>query len=195
MKENEKVYTTKEAKKDILLDLAPYVIILIFVFLTRTFIAAPIRVNGSSMSPTLSNGNIMILYKLSKHTRGIRRFDIVVANGDNTKLIKRVIGLPGDKIEYKVEKDKNEKEVGKLYVNGKYEEEFFLSEQAKLNTCGGNFDLCEEEFIVPADSYFLMGDNRGNSLDSRMLGFIKEKDIDGITSLVIYPFNKIGNVK
>ena len=55
--------------------------------------------------------------------------------------------------------------------------------------------MCEKEFIVPTDSYFLMGDNRGNSLDSRMLGSIKEKDIDGITSLVLYPFNKIGNVK
>ena len=66
MKENEKVYTTKEAKKDICLDLAPYVIILVFVFLTRAFIASPIRVNGSSMFPTLENGNVMILYKLSK---------------------------------------------------------------------------------------------------------------------------------
>ena len=95
---------TKKAHKDMVLEYMPYVIIIVFVVLIRTFIATPIKVNGSSMSPTLYNGDHMLLYKLTPKTRGIKRFDIVVISTDSGKLIKRVIGLPGEKIRYEIRK-------------------------------------------------------------------------------------------
>lgn len=189
-------YVTNEAKKEFLMDLGPYLIIIFFVVIIRMFIAEPVRVNGDSMYPTLNNGDNMILYKLSKHTRGIKRFDIVVVRTEKDKLIKRVIGLPGDKIKYEVTEDEDGKSVAQLYINDKIVTEDFLSDEAKKATCNSmTSSICSSEYIVPEEEYFVMGDNRGDSLDSRILGSVKFKDIQGITNLVFFPFNRMGTVK
>ena len=186
---------TKKAQIDLFMGYMPYLIIIFFVVIIRIFIATPVRVNGSSMSPTLKNSDTMILYKLTKKIKGIKRFDIVVIQTDSGKLIKRVIGLPGDKIEYRIEKDKDEKDIGVLYVNGKKIEEEFITDKAKVNTCFDEWEICSGEIVVPKDEYFVMGDNRINSKDSRMIGTIEDKAILGTTELIIFPLNRIGKAK
>ena len=90
------VYELNKRLKDVM----EYVIIILAVLLIRTFVATPIRVSGDSMYPTLKDGNIMILNKIGYSINGLKRFDIVVIKYQNEKIIKRVIGLPGDYVEY-----------------------------------------------------------------------------------------------
>ena len=185
---------TKKASKDLFLEYMPYLIIIFFVVIIRLFIATPVTVKGSSMTPTLQNGDTMILYKLTKNIRGIKRFDIVVIKTDSGDLIKRVIGLPGDKIRYEV-KYVNEEKTGVLTVNGEVVEEKFLTTSKKIGTCETNWTLCNEEITVPEGEYFVMGDNRDDSKDSRMIGTVPLKDIKGTTELILFPFNRFGKVK
>ena len=159
----------------------PYIIVIIIVLLIKAFIVTPIRVNGPSMLDTLEDKDIMILDEVSFKFKGLKRFDIVVIKEEKEYLIKRVIGLPGDKIEYKN---------NKLYVNGKYVEEKFGHKRTN------DFTLDElKNKTVPKNTYFVLGDNRTNSMDSRIIGFIPRNRIVGKTSLTILPFNRIGNKK
>lgn len=185
---------TKKASKDLFMEYMPYLIIIFFVVIIRLFIATPVKVKGSSMVPTLENGDTMILYKLTKNIRGIKRFDIVVIKTDSGDLIKRVIGLPGDKIKYEI-KYVNEEKTGILYVNDKIVEEKFLSTSKKIGTCETNWTICNEEITVPEGEYFVMGDNRDDSKDSRMIGTVPLKDIKGTTELILFPFDRFGKVK
>lgn len=160
--------------KNILEELIPYVVIVIFVVLIRTFIATPVRVDGDSMNPTLENRELLLLQKFSTN---YNRFDIVVFRYNNDKLVKRVIGLPGDYIEYKDDK---------LYVNGEVIEENYIHKKTsdfKLEDFGYN--------KIPEGKYFVLGDNRTNSLDSRYIGLIDESDIEGIVKISIFPPKKI----
>ena len=163
--------------KKLIKELYPYVIIVIVVVLFRTFIATPVRVDGDSMNSTLKDGNILILNKLNHN---YKRFDVVVININKTRLVKRVIGLPGESIEYK----ENE-----LYINGKKIDDIETSRTADFSL-KDLYDLDK----LPEDYYFVMGDNRGNSLDSRdyRVGIIKKSDIIGTTTIRLFPFNKIG---
>lgn len=199
-KEAEIEEATRKAKIDTFLSYVPFLIIIFFVVIIRIFIATPVVVNGTSMNPTLQHKDVMLLYKLTKHTRGIRRFDIVVINTDSGRLIKRVIALPGDKITYRIEKDTEDNEIGVLYINGEVVKEKFIDEDAKKNTCKefpyyGKWEGCTKEIEVGENEYFVMGDNRGNSNDSRMIGAIDKDDIMGTTEIVLFPFNRIGKVK
>ena len=166
--------------KKIIDELKSYVIIVIVVVLFRTFIATPVKVDGSSMDSTLRNNDILILNKLDN---SFNRFDIVVIKYGKTKLLKRIIGLPGENISYK----DNE-----LYINGKKMEDKNISRTS-------NFSLKElyNKTKIPDGYYFVMGDNRANSLDSRseLVGLISKKDILGTTKIRLFPFNKIGIVK
>ena len=166
--------------KKIIKELYPYVIIVVCVVLFRTFIATPVRVDGDSMRESLHNGDILILNKLDNN---YKRFDVVVVNYNKSKLVKRIIGLPGENIEYNN---------NKLYINNKE-----IEDVETIRTL--DFSLEELYAIneIPKDHYFVMGDNRGNSLDSRdyRVGLIKKEDIVGVTIFRLYPFNKIGVVK
>lgn len=163
--------------KKILKELYPYVIIIVVVVLFRTFIATPVRVDGSSMDSTLKDGDILILNKLDKT---YERFDIVVIDIDNYKLVKRVIGLPDETIKY-VDNE--------LYINDKKIEDVVLERTS---------DFSLEELYdlekIPEGYYFVMGDNRNNSSDSRdyRVGLIKKSDIVGTTTIRLFPFTKIG---
>ena len=150
-----------------------YVLIILIVILVRTFIVTTIRVNGNSMNDTLKNGNLMILKKYEKNK--IDRFDIVVVKARDEKIIKRVIGLPKEDIEYKADT---------LYINGKEVEENFGK-----GVTSDFKDYCAE------DEYFVMGDNRNNSVDSRMIGCVNKDQIMGTTNFVFFPFSKFGSVK
>lgn len=167
----------KEKNKDsklvgIIKELVPYVIILIVVVLIRTYLFTPILVSGSSMNPTLDGGEIMILNKIAD----VDRFDVVVVDIGTEEIIKRVIALPGETISC---------ENGIIYVNGKKQEEEY--------SMGITNDF--DKVILEDDEYFVLGDNRQDSLDSEELGPMKKDQIKGTAKLVLFPFNKIGNIE
>ena len=157
-------------------EIVPYIVVVICVLTIKQLIVTPIKVNGSSMNDTLYDGDIMLLDEISYRFSDIKRFDIVVAKYSNEYLIKRVIGLPGEKIMY---------EDGKLYINGKYVKENYEHE--------GTDDFAEVK--IGKNEYFVMGDNRDNSLDSRYFGPFNKKKIRGKTNLTIFPFKRIGKKK
>ena len=160
---------------NIIKEYLPYLIILIFVLLIRTYIVTPIKVNGPSMEPTLKQNDLMILNKIGLKN-GINRWDIVVVKEDNKYIIKRVIGLPSESIAY-ID--------GKLYINKRLVEDNYSLSNTK------DFS----EIYLKDDEYFVMGDNRAVSADSRMIGPVKIEQILGKTSLRFFPFNKIGMVE
>lgn len=165
----------KEDKKELII----YLTIIITIILIRTFLVTPVRVSGQSMYPTLKNGEIMILNKINYRFNDIKRGDIVVIKTDTGKIIKRVIGLPNETLKY---------ENNILYIDGVEVKEPYLKEKTE------DFNLSEIRVKkIPSNYYFVIGDNRDNSKDSRIIGLINKKDIKGSASLVLYPFNKIGN--
>lgn len=156
----------------LLKELLPYIIILVVVIVVRTFIVTPIKVNGSSMYNTLDGKEIMLLWKVGS----INRYDIVVADTKDDSLIKRVYGLPGETISCKD---------NKIYVNGK--------EIDNHNAFGETEDFSEVK--LSEDEYFIMGDNRLVSMDSRRIGPVNRKNIEGTANIIIFPFSKFGTVK
>ena len=162
-------------------DIITYALIIGVAILIKLFVFSPIKVNGSSMSPTLEDGDIMILNEIGYHLNGVDRFDIAVAKVDGEKLIKRVIGLPGEKVEYRE---------NKLYINDEFVVENF--------THGDTEDFSLSQLSVekiPENYYFLVGDNRGNSKDSRTIGLVHKSKIIGKTRLIIYPFSRTNTVQ
>ena len=165
-------------KKGVVKDLIIYGSIILGIVLVRTFIVTPVRVNGLSMYNTLNNGEIMLLNKLDYKFNDIKRFDIVVVKTHNDKIIKRVIGLPGESV--KIENNV-------LYIDGKEVKDNYAYEKTE------DFNLKELGYEkIPKDCYFVMGDNRNNSADSRMIGCVKKKQIKGKANLVIFPFKNAG---
>lgn len=151
------------------------------------FIGRPFTVSGQSMYPTLHNGDHMIMSKLG----GINRFDVVIlkAPDEDKEYIKRVIGMPGDTVEVKS---------GVLYINGKVVEQPFInSDNSKKTVFIDDFTLKELTGVdkVPEGKYFVMGDNRGVSKDSRMIGFIDASAIEGKAVFTVWPINRIGGLK
>lgn len=167
--------------KELIKKIYPYIIVVIVVILIRSFIVTPAVVDGQSMEDTLYNNNVVILNKLDYKLNDIKRFDVVVLKYNGEKLIKRVIGLPGEHVEYKD---------GNLYIDG------FLTEDSYGKTGTDDFKLETLGYLnIPGDMYFVVGDNRSNSADSRILGLIKKEDILGSVSYRIFPLTKIGRVK
>ncbi|MGO2083866.1 signal peptidase I [Vagococcus sp.] len=177
-------------------DLLWYVGLIIVLILLKVFVFTSVIVSGDSMNPTLVDRERIISLKMTK----IDRFDIVTfpaPDEPSKKYIKRVIGMPGDTIEYKDDQ---------LYLNGKIYKEPYLDELKK----GNDPDLLPEglpvtkdftleevtgQTKVPEGHYFVMGDNRQNSKDSRMIGFIDEATILGDVKFSFWPVSKWGLVK
>lgn len=152
------------------------------------FLGRPFTVSGASMYPTLHNGDRMVLSKVGD----IHRFDVVIlkAPDENVEYIKRVIGMPGDTVEMKS---------GVLYINGKKVDQPFINTEAlaKQTVFMDDFTLesLTGESKVPEGKYFVLGDNRGVSKDSRMIGFIDRSAIEGKAVFTIWPFGRIGGQK
>ncbi len=192
--QEEEVLTTSEKissifgsiGKFILSFLETIVVALVISVVLYLFIMTPHEVVGNSMHPTYKNGEYLmankILYKISEPKRG----DVIIFKYSSTQdFIKRVIGLPGDTVMLKD---------GKMYINDTLlDESDYLSESVYTN--GGEF-LKEGDIIeVPERRYFVCGDNRPHSSDSRAFGPIDEKDIKGKAWIVYYPFNVFRLVK
>lgn len=164
------------------------VIALILAFVIRTFMFASVVVDGESMQPTLEPNDKMIVNKIGFQLSEPERFDIIVfhAPGGND-YIKRIIGLPGEELEYRDDT---------LYINQQPIAEPYLDE-LKENYSGelltGDFTLADvtSETVVPEDSYFVMGDNRRRSKDSRDIGAIMSEDVIGSASLTFWPIENI----
>ncbi|MDL4840043.1 signal peptidase I [Aquibacillus rhizosphaerae] len=163
-------------------------------FVVRMFFFAPIVVDGPSMLPTLENGDHMIVNKFSYTIGDPERFDIVVFHATLDKdYIKRVIGLPGETVEVKDEI---------LYINGEEVDEPFLNDKIAqiTNNQVYTFDFTMEDIpgeyqTIPDDHVLVLGDNRSNSTDSRLLGLISYDQLVGETSIIYWPPNRIGFTK
>lgn len=159
-------------------ELIPYIIILIVVALIREFLVTPALVVGDSMVNTLHNNDVLILDKIVYRFNEIKRFDIVVVRQKGKDaIIKRVIALPGETVEYKD---------NKLYINGKEMEDPYNDGKTEDYLLDG---------VIGENEYFVVGDNRSNSADSRMIGLIDKSDIKGRIDFRIFPFTKFGKVK
>ncbi len=168
---------TEEKKRNEWLEwLKAVLVAIILVFILRTFVFSASVVEGESMSPTLEDGNKIIFNKFVYLVGGPERADVVIIQRPLKNYVKRVIALPGEVIEIKNHI---------LYINDEVYDQPFINEEAILNT--GNFGPIE----VPDDSYFVMGDNRAISKDSRNgLGFIEDEHIIGRSEFIIYPFSE-----
>lgn len=155
----------------------PILVALILAILANKFIVFNAYIPSESMSPTLKKGDRLLVNRIYNIQRG----DIVVfdSNELDELLIKRVIGLPGDKIIIKN---------GEVIVN-----EVKIDEKYVKNN---NYSY-EGEFFVPENKYFFLGDNRSNSNDSRFWinPYIEDENIVGKAGIKVYPFNKFGLLK
>ena len=185
-----------------------FILFMATLLLTRLFLWSPFLVSGHSMDPTLADGE----YLLEVRYLPIDRFDIVVAketdeNGNEKRIVKRVIGMPGDTIKY---------ENDQLYINGKKTDEPYLKEyiskfkKDKLQSTYSYRKMFQQIAVqansftqdslgnstftveVPKGHYFLLGDDRLVSRDSREVGNFKASQIEGEAKLRFWPLNKIG---
>ena len=158
-------------------DSISFIVIILTIILVRLFIVTPVRVDGPSMNDTLHDGDILLL---DKYDNKYERFEIVVFNYNGERLIKRVIGLPGEVISYKY---------NKLYINGNEIEDNYGLGYTE------NFELKDLNLTkIPDNEYLVMGDNRNDSLDSRYFGTISKDKILGSGKYRLFPFNKFGKV-
>ena len=178
-KKTKKPEEKKSLKREIFEWVMVFVVAAAMAFVVRTFIFEPVRVDGSSMLNTLTDSEFMIATKYDYLLGDPERFDIVICNYPNTSdgmyRVKRVIGLPGETMELRA---------GELYIDGKHMEQ--------------NFDMTPNQtyfgpYTVPEGHYFVLGDNRNNSKDSRsaMVGPLSRDEIKGHVRAVVFPFGKM----
>ena len=159
---------------------------MILVFVINTWFFKPVEVIGSSMYPTLKDGQQGLSSVIALNTQGINRFDVVVVKTDSDFLVKRVIGLPNEKLMFKNDY---------LYINDEIVNQDFLDsnyvKQMKEN--GSFFTTDFGPITLGPDEYFLMGDNRQVSIDSRYshYGPFKKEAIISKYMLILYPFNEM----
>lgn len=171
--------------KDILQNSIFLLVVLVITLLIVKYVGQRTVVVGHSMESTLSDGDSLIVDKISYRFKDPKRFDIIVfpfEYKEQTYYIKRIIGLPGEKV--RIDRD------GVIYINGEVLEENYGSETIKEP------GTAIDEITLGDGEYFVLGDNRNHSSDSRTpsVGLIKKKDIIGRAAVRIYPFNKIGGL-
>lgn len=175
--------------EDILDFIKTFLVCSLLLLFVNSFLFSPKIVSGRSMSPTLQNGQKGITNVISVNINGINRYDIVIAkiqdnDGKEAEVIKRVIGMPGDTISCQDEI---------IYINGEALEETYLDTDYKEEWMNKNhyFTKNFSEVTLGDDEYFLMGDNRPLSQDSRDFGPVKKSQILSKDFLILYPFNEI----
>ena len=178
----------EDAEESILRELGGWIVyILLIIGLTYfiiTFVGQRTRVSGSSMETTLQNGDNLIVDKLSYRFHDPDRFDIIVfPQEDGRYFIKRIIGLPGENV--RIDED------GFIYINGEKLQESYGKEVMR------DPGLAKDGIQLGADEYFVLGDNRNNSEDSRFadIGMVKKRYIAGKIWFTCAPFEKLGFTK
>jgi len=180
----------KEEKKSIpfIVQLIILVVVMLFV---RTYILGTIYVKGVSMEPGFHHGDFVFISKMITHIGEYEQGDIVICEIEEARgmerIIKRVIGVAGDEID--IFRDGDE---GSFYVhvNGERLDEPYIKDMI------GSRGTIEYPYVVPEGCYFVMGDNRNSSMDSRdsSIGAIKQKDIMGKVFFRLYPFHDISMI-
>jgi len=160
------------------------IIVIILVVVTRGFILQPFIVEGSSMAPRFHTNDYLLVDKLSYHLHAVQRGDIVVFKypyNTSVNYVKRVIGLPGETVKI---------DNGSVYIinaqnpNGmKLTEPYIIDNAPTVPSSGAS----EAQYVVPADSYFVMGDNRPASSDSREWSFLPKSDLIGRVIIQAFP--------
>lgn len=166
------------------LDILEVIVLAIGIFLiVYLLILRPHKIKGTSMHPNFPDAEYLLTEKVSYYTKDPQRGDVIVFKPpiSDDEFIKRVIGLPGEEISVRN---------GKIYINGKELKEDYI----KVDTNPGNFLEEGETYKVPAGQYFVIGDNRPHSSDSRTWGPITKKVISGKAWLIYWPFNLAGKV-
>lgn len=159
-----------------------YILVIVgMVYFIITFVGQRTKVEGSSMEPTLSDGDNLIVDKISYRFRDPERYDIIVfpyRHAENTYYIKRIIGMPGEEVQI-ID--------GEVYIDGE-----LLGEQYGLEVME-HAGIAEEPILLGEDEYFVLGDNRNHSADSReaSIGVLKREELIGRAWVRIYPFNKM----
>lgn len=159
--------------------------VLCLTWLVIAFVGQRTEVDGSSMEPMLSDGDNLIVDKITYRFKDPERFDIIVfpfKMEEKTYYIKRIIGLPGETVQID--------ELGNIYINGEILAENYGREIIRPETVG----IAGKPIVLGEDEYFVMGDNRNSSMDSRteIVGNIKREDIIGRAWLRIWPLSQFG---
>lgn len=176
----------KKALKEIMGTSLYLLIVLVLTFLVVTYVGQRTKVSGSSMEPMLSDGDNLIVDKISYRFSEPERFDIIVfpfRYAEKTYYIKRIIGMPGETVYID--------EVGNIYINDELLEESYGLEV--IQDPGRAY----EPVTLGENEYFVLGDNRNNSSDSRdpVVGNIHRDEFIGKAWMRIWPFHKMGMIK
>ncbi|GAE25748.1 signal peptidase I [Halalkalibacter wakoensis JCM 9140] len=164
-----------------------FIIAILLAIIIRTFVFTSYEVQGESMSPNVFDGERFIVNKMGYGFVEPDRFDLIVFHANEEEdYIKRVIGLPGDRISYRDDV---------LYVNDEPIEEPFLTERIEEHQWGAYTNDFAIPEVVPDGHVFVLGDNRPNSLDSRRIGFISTDQIVGKVDWRFWPLREAGLMK
>ncbi len=174
----------KKVLKDVLSTGLYLLVVLLITYLIILYVGQRTEVSGSSMEPTLSDGDNLIVDKISYRFKDPERFDIIVfpfQYQKDTYYIKRIIGLPGETVQ--IDED------GNIYINGEILEESYGREVIDADKLG----IAAEPITLGEDEYFVLGDNRNHSSDSRVreVGNIKKDQIVGKAWVRIWPISDI----
>ncbi len=171
--------------KDLISIFIYMLVVVVLCLLIITFVGQRTTVNGDSMNPTLENGDNLWIDKLKYKYSDPQRYDIVVFPQQDVFYIKRVVGLPGENVRID--------ELGNLYINGKIlNDKYTVTKMTSAGDVGG-----EEGITLGPDEYFVLGDNRNNSHDSRdqsIVGNLTKKRITGKAVFRLTPFDKFGGL-
>lgn len=162
------------------------VVVLALLVMVYLFIMSPQEINGASMEPNFHDGEYILTSKVLYKFRQPARGDVVIFKSPANKeidYIKRIIGLPGDTVSLKN---------NTFYVNGQIVEEPYLAPETPI--FGGSYLSEGQSVVVPPDSYFVAGDNRAHSSDSREFGPIAEGDFIGTAIFRYWPFSQLGSL-
>lgn len=178
--------TGKRIGKEILSFVLYFVIVIAAMLLIIHYVGQRTEVSGSSMENTLSDGDNLIVDKISYRFHDPERYDIIIfpyKYEEDTYYIKRIIGLPGEHVRID--------DSGNIYINGKVLKESYGREVIQ------DPGIARDEITLGEGEYFVLGDNRNNSSDSRdpSVGIIQKKDIIGRAWLQIYPFDEFGFIR
>lgn len=171
-----------------ILELLQVVVFAISIFLfVYLLILQPHKIKGASMEPNFHDGEYLLTDKVSYRVGDPARGDVVVFKAPPTykdEFIKRIIGLPGEEVSI---------QNGKILINGREMEENYLPKETIIMP--GRFLQEGQTITVPANSYFVLGDNRDHSLDSRNIGPIEKQYITGRAWLIYWPITELGTIQ